>query len=189
MPTSNLATLTAELRARLFAYIHTRVHLREVAEDLLQDTLLRASRTLAAHDIANIEGWLFRVARNGIADYFRGSKDRVEWRDGEHSEAARDDVMLKEDRELHEVLTAYVRGVVESLAEPYRSALLLTEYEGLTQKEVAERVGITLSAAKSRVQRGRAELKQLIEQCCRIATDRYGHVTECKPHHRDQCAC
>jgi RNA polymerase sigma-70 factor (ECF subfamily) len=189
MPTSDLATLTDELRARLFAYIHARVHSREVSEDLVQDTFLRASRTLAAHDIANIEGWLFRVARNGIADYFRGSTVQVEWRDNEHGEAAHDDAMLKEERELHEELTAYVRGVVESLAEPYRSALLLTEYEGLTQKELAERAGITLSAAKSRVQRGRAELKRLIEQCCQIATDRYGQVTECEPHRRDQCAC
>ena len=189
MPAADLDTLTEELRARLFGYIHARVHSREVAEDLVQETLLRASRTLATENIANIEGWLFRVARNGIADYFRGSKDQVEWRDDEHGEAAQDDAIHKEERELLHELTAYVRGVVESLAEPYRSALLLTEYEGLTQKELAERAGITLSAAKSRVQRARAEVKRVIEQCCRIATDRYGQVTDCEPHRRDDCAC
>ena len=189
MPAADLRSLTEELRARLFAYIQARVHSREAAEDLVQETLLRAGRTLAREDITNIEGWLFRVARNGIADYFRGSKDVVEWREDEHGEAARDDTIQKEERELREELTTYVRGVVESLAEPYRSALLLTEYEGLTQKELAERAGITLSAAKSRVQRARAEEKHLIEQCCRISTDRYGQVTDCEPHRRGDCAC
>lgn len=189
MPTTDLATSTSELRARLFAYIQARVRSREVAEDLVQETLLRANRTLAAHEIANIEGWLFRTARNAIADHFRGSKDQVEWREDEHGEAARDDAMMKEERELREELTAYVRGVVGSLSEPYRSALLLTEYDGLTQKELAERAGISISAAKSRVQRGRAEVKRVIEQCCRIAADRYGQVTDCEPRQRDQCAC
>lgn len=189
MPAADLSSLTEELRARLFAYIQARVHSREVAEDLVQETLVRAGRTLAREDVTNIEGWLFRVARNGIADYFRTSKTQVEWRDDEHGETAHDDVILKEVGELREELSAYVRSATESLAEPYRSALLLTEFAGLTQKELAERAGITLSAAKSRVQRGRAELKRLIEQCCRIATDRYGQVTECEPHHRDQCAC
>jgi RNA polymerase sigma-70 factor (ECF subfamily) len=189
MPTTDLITLTDELRVRLAAYIQARVHSREMAEDLTQETFLRASRAIEGEDITNIEGWLFRVARNGIADYFRRSKEHVEWRDEEHGEAAHDDAILKEERELREELSAYVRGVVENLAEPYRSALVQTEFEGLTQKQLAEREGITLSAAKSRVQRGRAELKRVIEQCCRISTDRYGQVTDCEPHRRDSCAC
>src|SRR5688572_28073848 len=99
MPVADLRLLTEELRVRLFAYIHARVHAREVAEDLVQETMVRAGRALAQEDITNIEGWLFRVARNGIADYFRGSKPQVEWREEEHGEAAHDDAMHNEDRD------------------------------------------------------------------------------------------
>lgn len=188
-PMIDLAILTDELRTKLFAYIYGRVHSREVAEDLVQETFLRAGRALGKEAITNMEGWLFRVARNGIADYFRGSKAQVEWQDDTHGAIAFDDAIQNEERQLREELSAYVRGVVNNLAEPYRSALLLTEYEGLTQRELADHAGVTLSAAKSRVQRGRAEVKRIIEQCCQIATDRYGHVTDCAPLNRDRCSC
>jgi RNA polymerase sigma-70 factor, ECF subfamily len=189
MAATDPTLLSEGLRARIFGYIQARVRSPEVAEDLVQETLVRASRALAQEDISNVEGWLFRVARNSIADHFRASKDQVEWREDKHGEAARDDAEQKEEHELQEELATYVRGVVESLAEPYRSALRLTEYEGLTQKELAEQAGITLSAAKSRVQRARAEVKRVIEQCCRIASDRYGQVTDCEPRQRGDCAC
>ncbi len=58
------------------------------------------------------------------------------------------------------------------LPSPYREALTLTELEGLTQKEAAEMLGISLSGMKSRVQRGRQQLRQALEDCCHIALGR-----------------
>ena len=56
-----------------------------------------------------------------------------------------------------------------------------TELEGLTQKEAADMLGISLSGMKSRVQRGRARLRAKFEQCCAIAQDARGKVTDCDP--------
>ena len=53
-----------------------------------------------------------------------------------------------------------------------------TELEGLTQKAAAERVGLSLSGMKSRVQRGRAQLRQRLLECCHIEFDRRGRVVE-----------
>lgn len=181
--------LTEELRTRLFAFILSRVRSHEVAEDLTQETLVRAARSLGETDIENVEGWLFRVARNAVADHFRGSKDHVEWQEHEHGEATHEDALTKEEAALREQLALYVRGVVDGLPEPYREALLLTEYQDLTQKELAERLGITLSCAKSRVQRARAEVRRTIEHCCRVATDSYGQITDMEPRHRPACDC
>jgi len=189
MPPCDLTTLTYELRARLFAFVQSRMNSREAAEDLVQDTLLRASRALGKERIANLEGWLFRVARNGIADHYRGDREQVPWRDEEHGQSEHEGALFKEETELREDLTDYVRCVVQNLEEPYRSALLLTDYEGITQRELAVRTGITVSAAKSRVQRGRAEVRRLVAQCCRVATDHYGQITECEPHHEAGCVC
>jgi RNA polymerase sigma-70 factor (ECF subfamily) len=70
---------------------------------------------------------------------------------------------------------------VTVLPTPYREALTLTELQGLTQREAAELMGVSLSGMKSRVQRGRERLRALIEDCCQIALDARGRVIDCDP--------
>ncbi len=70
---------------------------------------------------------------------------------------------------------------VSRLSSPYREAVTLTELEGLTQKEAAEMLGISLSGLKSRVQRGRDKIRHMFEQCCQISVDCRGRVIECEP--------
>ncbi len=80
-----------------------------------------------------------------------------------------------DEPELEELMAAF-RRMIYSLPEPYREALLLTEFDGLTQQQLAEHVGISLSGAKSRVQRGREQLKTMLEECCSFEFDRRGTV-------------
>jgi RNA polymerase sigma-70 factor (ECF subfamily) len=75
--------------------------------------------------------------------------------------------------------------MVDELPETYREALRLTEYEGLSQKELSERVGISFSGAKSRVQRARAKIKQQLLDCCHFELDHAGRIIDYQPH----CAC
>lgn len=77
--------------------------------------------------------------------------------------------------------------MIDALPEPYREAIVLTELEGLTQKTLAQRLGISVSGAKSRVQRGREQLKQMLHECCSFEFDRRGKVIECEPRSRDAC--
>ena len=72
--------------------------------------------------------------------------------------------------------------MLEGLPPDHWEALYLTEYEGLTQKELAERLGIGLSGAKSRVQRARARLKAMLLDCCHFELDRRGRVTNYYDH-------
>jgi RNA polymerase sigma-70 factor (ECF subfamily) len=66
-----------------------------------------------------------------------------------------------------------------SLLPPeHREALELAEIEGLSQQAIAERLGLSLSGAKSRVQRGRAALREVVEACCRVDFDRRGQVLD-----------
>jgi RNA polymerase sigma-70 factor (ECF subfamily) len=84
-----------------------------------------------------------------------------------------------------DILASSMREMVEALPDPYRQALLLTEYEGLTQAELAERLGISLSGAKSRVQRARQKIKDELLACCHFEFDRYGRVIDYWEH----CCC
>lgn len=77
--------------------------------------------------------------------------------------------------------------MIDNLPEPYREAVVLTELEGLTQKELAGRLGISLSGAKSRVQRGRQQLKEMLFDCCRFEFDRRGGVVDCEPRSKSDC--
>jgi RNA polymerase sigma-70 factor (ECF subfamily) len=77
--------------------------------------------------------------------------------------------------------------MIDNLPEPYREAIVLTELEGLTQQQLAERAGLSLSGAKSRVQRGRAMLKAELEACCRFEFDQRGRVMDCEPRRRQPC--
>jgi uncharacterized protein YuzE len=57
----------------------------------------------------------------------------------------------------------------------------------LTQQQLANRLGISLSGAKSRVQRGRAQLKQMLDECCTFEFDRRGKVIGCEPREKAGC--
>ena len=75
---------------------------------------------------------------------------------------------------------------VSRLPSPYREAITLTELEGLTQKEAAEMLDISLSGLKSRVQRGREKIRYMFEECCQISVDARGRVIECQPRELDE---
>src|SRR5690606_11440465 len=80
----------------------------------------------------------------------------------------------------HEV-AGYLTPFVAMLPLPYREALTLVELEGMTHKRAAEMLGISLSGMKSRVQRGRVQLRKALEECCDIALDGRGRVLSCSP--------
>jgi RNA polymerase sigma-70 factor, ECF subfamily len=82
-------------------------------------------------------------------------------------------------------LAPSVAAMVNALPEPYREALYLTEYQGLSQRDLAVRLGLSFSGAKSRVQRAREKLKQLLLDCCHLEFDRRGRIIDYQP----RCAC
>jgi len=71
--------------------------------------------------------------------------------------------------------------MLAQLSAADREALLLTEVEGLTQQEMADRLNLSLSGAKSRAQRARKKLKHAFIECCDIELDRRGGVAAYLP--------
>src|SRR5439155_13239402 len=92
-----------------------------------------------------------------------------------------------DDRDAARLLSGCVSMFVARLESPYREAITLVELEGRTSREAAEMVGISVSGMKSRVQRGRAQLRTLFEQCCEIAVDVRGKPVDFTPRPQPSC--
>jgi len=161
--------LWEEHRSRLYNYIARRVPDHHVAEDLLQEVFLKAHLNLErVRAPGSVAAWLFRVAANAIVDYYRTRRPAEKLPE---EFAARG-----EERDSIAELASCLRPFIDDLPEIYRIPLVLSEIEGVTQREVASRLGISVSGAKSRIQRGREKLRRSISRCCAIEIGQNGII-------------
>jgi RNA polymerase sigma-70 factor (ECF subfamily) len=166
---------------RLKQFIQSRVSDSAAAEDILQDVFLKIhSRIETLQDETKLESWVYQITRNAITDYYRTR------RPAERSSAAIEPYEMPPEESPVEKLSPGIREMIHSLPSHFREALLLTEYQRLSQKELADRLGISISGAKSRVQRARAMLRDLLMECCHFEFDRYGTVID---YHPIACCC
>lgn len=175
----------SEIQQRLRPYVARRVASAADVDDVLQEIFVRMQRGLAGlRDGERFGGWVYRVAQSAIADAGRARarnpvtvvEEVPETASAEHAD----------QDELQAALGACVALFVARLASPYREAVTLTELEGLTQKDAAQMLGVSLAAVKSQVLRGRAKIRDMFEECCRISVDCRGRVTECVPRALDE---
>lgn len=170
-----------ELEARLRPFVARRVRAPADVDDVVQEVFLRMQRGLAGlRDEERFGPWVYQIARSAIADHQRAAtKHRVA--DDPAAEERADEVDRGDDGAVMQELASSIAPFVAMLPQHYRDALTLTELEGLTQKQAADMLGISLSGMKSRVQRGRRELRRALEDCCHIALDARGRVVSCEP--------
>lgn len=161
-------------------FIRKRVPDDESAEDILQDVFLKIHTHIAdLRQREKLQSWVYQVTRNAIADYYRAKLSTTSI---DFPELLT--VELPEES-AESALASSMTEMLECLPGPDRQALLLTDYQGMKQRELAEQLGLSLSGAKSRVQRARERLKQVLLDCCHFEFDRLGHVIDYQP----RCQC
>jgi RNA polymerase sigma-70 factor (ECF subfamily) len=179
----NSAQIYENFRAPLKAFIGKRVSNPEAAEDLVHDTFLKIHSSLATlKDDQSLTAWIYQVARNVLIDFYRKKKM-------DHPEQIQEDTLLSEPEQLSDAaerLTPALHLMIKRLPDKYRDALQLSDIEGKKHADIAELYGISVSGVKSRVQRARAMLKQMLLECCHFEFDRYGTLFEYEPR---KCNC
>ncbi len=151
----------AQQRAALRRFVARRVNDRHEAEDIVQDVLLHAHEALAQlRDAERLPAWLARSAAHRVIDHHRARRPFEELPEDLAAEEPEDQPVQR--------LAPCLPAMVEQLPPLYRDAVRWSELEGLPQREVAQRLGVSLSGAKSRVQRGREQLRRLVEACCQV---------------------
>jgi RNA polymerase sigma-70 factor, ECF subfamily len=154
-------------------------------EDLSQEVFVRMQRGLVdLKKESRLVSWIYQIARHAIIDYYR-ARDRQPERPvglANDLEVFHSAALPLESSEgsgqLCTELAGCLRPMIEQLSEDYRQAVTLVDLEGLAQHEAAARLGLSVSGMKSRVQRGRRQLRAMLEACCVIALDRRGGVAD-----------
>lgn len=174
-----------QLGQSLRGYFARRLADAHAADDLVQETFLRIHRGLPKLDDAQRLGpWVFRIAHNVLVDHRRRAKPV-----GELS-ADPPDRLPDTDPPAEKAVGRCVRAMVEQLPQPYRDALDAVELEGQTQVAYAALTGLSVSGAKSRVQRGRRLLKRQLDACCVWQFDRRGNPMDWdQTNCRTDCGC
>ncbi|MCA9756732.1 MAG: sigma-70 family RNA polymerase sigma factor [Candidatus Eisenbacteria bacterium] len=198
-----------QLRVRVRNYLRSRVSDPDDAEDLLQEVFLRVHRGLGSlRSEEALDGWVARIVRNVITDHIRARAARRNGANGhggspassEHDADDRDrgthptgvdgtfaseigivpaEVDEREERRSREQIAACLLPLMSVLPADQREALELTEVRGLTQKEAAELVGLSVPGMKSRVQRAKHRLREVMDACCRLHFDARGNLLDC----------
>ncbi len=184
-PTADSATLFDEYRARIHGYVLRLMRDSAEADDLTQETFLRAHRKLASlKNTATLSAWLYRIATNVCYDRFRQASYRrppqpqETTSDSDEGEAPQVDVdaprldLVIEQGEMSQCVQEYL----EQLPDDYRMVILLHDLNGMTNPQIAEALGCSLATAKIRLHRAREKLKAALVGACDFSCDERGVI-------------
>jgi RNA polymerase sigma-70 factor, ECF subfamily len=184
--------LWSDLHDRLRRFVSRRIADPATADDVAQDVLLRLHRSLGDLRVEDrLDAFAYRIARNAIIDHYRSRATAKE------IATAPDELITRRDadRDLDEQADGHPRQelarclepLVGRLPEPYREALMLTDLGELSQVEAAGLVGLSIPGMKTRVQRARAQVHELLTDCCEVALDPQRQIAAVR--RTGPCAC
>ena len=167
----DISIIWNEYHDKLHRFIQNRVKDKSLADDILQEVFIKIySRLDTLKDTEKLHSWMFQITRNTLIDHYREYKKSEELTD-ENIGADWD----ASDTEKKDLSSCFM-SLINSLPSKYSKTLIMSEIDGMKQKEVAAKQGISLSNVKIRVQRGRAMIKELLTEGCRFEVDSQGRI-------------
>jgi len=180
---TNINQVLIEMAIPLKRFIRKYIANEQDAEELAQDVLLKIFGGVSSlRDNSRIQPWIYRIARNTITDYYRKTNKPIEF--VELPEEIEE--KYYEDQNSNREIAGCLKAMIENLPDKYKEAILLAEFNHLTYKELGELLGISISGAKSRVQRGRKMLKEMLTTCCSFEFDGRGNIIDYR-HNMSEC--
>ncbi|WP_461488279.1 RNA polymerase sigma factor SigZ [Pontibacter sp. HJ8] len=168
---ATVAPIFLQYEAKLKGFVMKRVKEKDEANDIVQQLYVKLYKHCEQlQEVRNVSAWLYQITRNAVYDYYREQGRSIPLADeGQFNEQLQHE---PEQQEMENLVLPLLKMLPPEYAEPLR----LSELEGVSQKEIADRLGMSYSGAKSRVQRGREKLKELFLECCHLELDRQGNL-------------
>lgn len=175
-----VAPVFLEYEALLKAFIGKRVADKDQTQEIAHQVLLKLYNNCEQlPQVRHLKAWLYQITRNAVYDYFRENQKLTYLETPPETAPDQETSFQKE-------LQEYIAPLIELLPAAYAEPLRLSDLEGLPQQEIAWQLNLSLSATKSRIQRGREKLKALFTECCHLELDRQGSLVSAVI--REDCA-
>lgn len=146
-----------DLYQELYAFIQSKIKDEDTSKDVLQETFIKIHLNIhKLKDCSKLTSWIYQITRNVIHDYFRNKKQVVQLENIE--------IPIEEEPSFQR-LTNCINSKIEQLPKAYQEAMILTTFKNLKQTELADYLGISYSGTKSRVQRAKEKLIDLVADC------------------------
>jgi RNA polymerase sigma-70 factor, ECF subfamily len=165
-----------ECESKISKRIAHKIFNKSDIDDIRQEVFIRFSESLKnIKNTDNLCGYLLRITDNIVIDFYR-NKNKIPSHNADLENNISEKVAGIEEYTLSEIaLITYIN----KLPEKYREALILVEINGFSQKDACQKLNISYSGLKSRVQRAREKLKEEILNCCYYKFDNYGNILSC----------
>jgi RNA polymerase sigma-70 factor (ECF subfamily) len=170
--------LAEEHRASLLRLCHKMTGSYEEAEDLVQDTLLKAYQHIAEFELrSSLSTWLHRIATNACLDHQRGKRPwdldkRWQWfrENGELWQQVEQQMFLSPERaaEVKEVAATCVNCIAMSLPAKQRATLILCDQIGFSREDAAKAIGASVASVKTELHRARKTMTEVFETRCQL---------------------
>ncbi len=170
----------AEYRPKIVGYLRRLVGDAD-AEDVAQEVFVKVGKALEGfRGDSSLSTWIYRIATNAATDHLRKFSSRqvldfpnISPDDDTSPDGTMPDegVPILDTLLIRKDMNECIRGIVESLPDNYRSVLVLSEFEGLTNSEIADVTGFSLENVKIRLYRARTKLRKALEAKCNFYRD------------------
>lgn len=173
----DLETIWEGCNANLMQFIKIKIRDDYDAEDILQEVFLKVCKNIyRLKDASKIKPYIYQTAKNSIIDYYRKRRDiAIE------PEALTEQIIVEEENEnLNTVISQCLKRMITTLPEKYQKPVKLYDIMGNKHKDISEKLKISISGSKTRVQRGRQRLKELLLDCCDFEFDAMGNIIDYK---------
>ena len=184
-PTTTTDEVWRQFHIRLRQFVRSRISSTADTDDVMQALFLQIHVKLESlRNTERLESWVFQIARNIIVDHYR--RKAKHHHDSQTVESSVEPAAPDADN-LNCEIASCVQILIDQLPSGQRRALSMYELQGVAQNDIAKQESISLSGAKSRIQRGRKSLEAMLRACCKFQLDGRGNPVEYEPRSQNCC--
>lgn len=163
-----VAPVFQQYERELLNFIKKQLKDSEESEEVLNQILMKIYQHCEKlPGVSNTKAWLYQITKNAIYDYFKENKRKQNLNETT-------ELIEEADESVFQSFEPLIPAIIRMLPEEYGVPVRMSDLEGIPQKEIAEKLGLSLSGAKSRIQRGREKLNALFFECCYLELDQKG---------------